>query len=194
MAKFGYIRVSSKDQNIDRQKELLKNSKIDKFYIEKQSGATINERPILKELLETIHFDDVVVITELDRLSRSSEDLTKIIGIIQDKKASLEVLNLPTTQTNDPNLNKLINNLILEIYKYISENERLKIKERQRQGIELAKKRGVYTGRKKKYRKGNEQLEQAFKLYDEGESIRSSARKTGINYETLRRYLKDRNI
>lgn len=191
MSRFGYIRVSSKDQNIERQKELLEKSNIDYFYIEKESGASLNNRKVIQELLDTIRFDDVLVVTELDRLGRNADDLTYIINKINEKKASLEVLNLPTTRTEDKNLNRLINNLIIEIYKYIAESERLRIKERQKQGIEIAKRKGKYKGRKKKYNRNSPQLVQAIKLINEGYSIRKSAESTGMNFETLRKYLKE---
>ncbi len=192
MARIGYARVSSKDQNFERQKELLLKSGVDKIFSEKVSGASLDNRPELSKLLSILRFDDTVVVTELDRLSRKADDITYIMNEIQKKEADLEVLNLPMTKTEDKNLNKLLNNMILEIYKYIAESEREKIRERQRQGIEIAKKQGKYKGRKKKYSKSSPQLVQAFKLIDEGESIRQAAKATGMNFETLRKYLKNR--
>ena len=191
MSRFGYIRVSSKDQNIGRQKELLEKNSIDYYYIEKESGASLKNRKVIQELLDIIRFDDVLVVTELDRLGRKADALTYIINKINEKKASLEVLNLPTTRTEDKNLNRLINNLIIEIYKYMAESERLRIKERQKQGVEIAKRQGKYKGRKKKYNKNSPQLIQAFKLIDEGFSIRKAAESTGMNFETLRKYLNE---
>lgn len=190
MAKIGYARVSSTGQNLARQIELLKNAGATKIFTEKQSGAEISNRPELNNLLNYIREQDVVIVAELDRLGRKAKDLDYIINTIQGKGASLQILNLPTTQTQDPNLNRLLNNLILELYKYIAETERQKIKERQKQGIELAKQQGKYTGRKKKYNKNSPQLVQAFKLLDKGYSIRKSAESTGINYQTLRNYIK----
>lgn len=191
MARLGYARVSSIGQNLDRQKELLKSAGVDKIFEEKESGASLDNRKELKALLNIIRFDDVLVVTELDRLSRKADDLTYIINIINEKQASLEVLSLPSTKTDDPNLNRLINNLIIEIYKYMAESERLRIKERQKQGIELAKKQGKYKGRKKKFTKESPQLVQAFKLLDQGYSIRKASESTGINYQTLRNYIEE---
>lgn len=191
MARLGYARVSSIGQNLDRQKELLKSTGVDKIFEEKESGASLDNRKELKALLNIIRFDDVLVVTELDRLSRKADDLTYIINIINEKQASLEVLSLPSTKTDDPNLNRLINNLIIEIYKYMAESERLRIKERQKQGIELAKKQGKYKGRKKKFTKESPQLVQAFKLLDQGYSIRKASESTGINYQTLRNYIQE---
>lgn len=190
MAKIGYARVSSTGQNLARQIELLKNAGATKIFTEKQSGAEIKNRPKLLEMLDYIRDKDIIIVVELDRLGRKSKDLDYIINTIQSKGANLQILNLPTTQTEDPALNKLLNNLVLELYKYIAESERLRIKERQKQGIALAKKQGKYKGRKKKYNKNSPQLIQAFKLLDQGYSIRKAAESTGMNYQTLRNYIK----
>lgn len=190
MAKIGYARVSSTGQNLARQIELLEHAGADKIFKEKQSGSEIKNRPELLNLLDYIREKDTIIITELDRLGRTEKDLTYIINTINRKGANLEILSLPSTQIKDPALNKLVNNLILEIYKYIAQQEREKIRERQRQGIELAKKQGKYKGRKKKYNKNSPQLVQAFKLLDEGYSIRKASESTGMNYQTLRNYIK----
>lgn len=190
MAKIGYARVSSTGQNLARQIELLKHAGAEKIFMEKQSGAKIENRPELLKLLEYIREKDTIMITELDRLGRTEKDLTYIINTINRKGANLEILSLPSTQIKDPALNKLVNNLILEIYKYIAQQEREKIRERQKQGIALAKKQGKYKGRKKKYNKNSPQLVQAFKLLNQGYSIRKAAESTGMNYQTLRNYIK----
>lgn len=190
MAKIGYARVSSTGQNLARQEELLKHAGSEKIFMEKQSGAKIENRPELLKLLEYIREKDTIIITELDRLGRTEKDLTYIINTINRKGANLEILSLPSTQIKDPALNKLVNNLILEIYKYIAQQEREKIRERQKQGIALAKKQGKYKGRKKKYNKNSPQLVQAFKLLNQGYSIRKAAESTGMNYQTLRNYIK----
>lgn len=190
MARIGYARVSSTGQKLDRQIELLEKAGATKIFKEKQSGAEIKNRPKLLEMLDYIRDKDIIIVVELDRLGRKSKDLDYIINTIQSKGANLQILNLPTTQTEDPALNKLLNNLVLELYKYIAESERLRIKERQKQGIALAKKQGKYKGRKKKYTKDSPQLIQAFKLLDQGYSIRKSAESTGMNYQTLRNYIK----
>lgn len=189
MAKIGYARVSSTGQNLARQEELLEKAGATKIFKEKRSGAKIENRPKLIEMLDYIREKDTIIITELDRLGRSENDLTYIINTINEKGANLEILSLPSTQIADPALNKLINNLILELYKYIAESERLRIRERQKQGIALAKKQGKYTGRKKKYNKNSPQLVQAFKLLDDGYSIRKASESVGMNYQTLRNYI-----
>lgn len=149
--KIGYARVSTSDQNLDRQIEALKKSGVQKIFEEKISGKNM-ERPQLNELLDYIHDDDVVTVLSLDRLGRNSQDLTQVIDQIRKKGAVLNVLDLPTfTGVEDSNLRALLTNLVLEIYKYTAEEERRKILSRQKQGIQLAKKRGIYKGRKKEY-------------------------------------------
>lgn len=193
MNKIGYARVSSLDQNIDRQIQVLE-KQTTKIFTDKESG-TSRKRQGLKELLDYIRADDIVVVTELDRLSRNNEHLTEIMGIIQSKGATLEVLNFPSLLgIKDDNLRKLLNNLILEIIKYQAQAERDRIRERQRQGIELAKKRGRYKGRKPLFRRDDKKLIHAFDLYLGGQTDKEVEEMTGINRVTFRRYRLKYNI
>ena len=142
MAKIGYARVSSKEQHLDRQLAALRG--VDKLFTDKLSGANTN-RPELQKMLAYIREGDIVLVTELDRLGRNNQDLTKIMNTIQNKGATLDVLNLPSmTGIADPNLRQLMTNLIIELYKYQAESERKRIIERQQQGIALAKQQGKY--------------------------------------------------
>ena len=138
MAKIGYARVSSKEQHLDRQLAALKG--VDKLFTDKLSGANTN-RPELQKMLAYIREGDIVMVTELDRLGRNNQDLTQIMNTIQNKGATLDVLNLPSmTGIADPNLRQLMTNLIIELYKYQAESERKRIIERQQQGIALVMK------------------------------------------------------
>lgn len=193
MNKIGYARVSSLEQNIDRQIEVLERQTT-KIFTDKESG-TSRKRQGLKELLDYIRTDDIVVVTELDRLSRNNEHLTEIMGIIQSKGATLEVLNFPSLLgIKDDNLRKLLNNLILEIIKYQAQAERDRIRERQRQGIELAKKKGRYKGRKPLFKRDDKKLIHAFDLYLSGKTDKEVEEMTGINRVTFRRYRLKYNI
>ncbi len=136
MAKIGYARVSSKEQNLDRQLKALEG--VSKVFSDKLSGQSV-ERPQLQAMLNYIREGDIVVVTELDRLGRNNKELTELMNQIQIKGATLEVLNLPSMNgIEDENLRRLINNLVIELYKYQAESERKRIKERQAQGIEIA--------------------------------------------------------
>ena len=109
MAKIGYARVSSKEQHLDRQLAALKD--VDKLFTDKLSGANTN-RPELQKMLAYIREGDIVLVTELDRLGRNNQDLTQIMNTIQNKGATLDVLNLPSmTGIADPNLRQLMTNL-----------------------------------------------------------------------------------
>ena len=190
MAKIGYARVSSRSQNLDRQLTILRNKHVDKIFADKLSGAT-TKRPELQKMLAYIREGDIVLATELDRLGRNNQDLTKIMNTIQNKGATLDVLNLPSmTGIGDPNLRQLMTNLIIELYKYQAESERKRIIERQQQGIALAKQQDKYHGRKPQYAKDDPHLQHAFKLYQAGMSDIDVARNTGIKRTTFIRYRK----
>ena len=192
MAKIGYARVSSKEQHLDRQLAALKG--VDKLFTDKLSGANTN-RPELQKMLAYIREGDIVMVTELDRLGRNNQDLTKIMNSIQNKGATLDVLNLPSmTGIADANLRQLMTNLIIELYKYQAESERKRIIERQQQGIALAKQQDKYHGRKPQYAKDDPRLQHAFKLYQTGMSDVDVARNIGIKRTTFIRYRKKFNI
>ena len=186
MAKIGYARVSTSDQNMDRQLDQLKH--IDKLFQESISGVS-KDRTQLKAMLDYIREGDIVVVTELERLGRNNQELTEIMNQIQTKGATLEVLNLPTLRgIEDDNLRRLLNNLILELYKYQAQAERERIKERQAQGIAIAKTQGKYQGRKALFTEDDSRLKHAFELYLSGKSDKDVADLTGINERTFRRY------
>ncbi|MEK4159604.1 MULTISPECIES: recombinase family protein [unclassified Streptococcus] len=165
MAKIGYARVSSADQNLDRQLKQLDN--VEKIFQESISGAS-RERPQLIAMLDYIRDADIVVVTELERLGRNNKELTEVMDEIKSKGATLEVLNLPTLRgIEDANLRRLLNNLILELYKYQAQAERERIKERQAQGIAIAKVQGKYKGRKPLFSANDSRLQHAFQFDDE---------------------------
>lgn len=186
MAKIGYARVSTSGQNLDRQLERLQD--VDKIFQEAISGVS-KDRPQLQAMLEYIREGDIVIVTELSRLGRNNKELTEIMNSIQAKGSTLDVLNLPTLRgIDDNNLRHLLNNLILELYKYQVQSERERIKERQAQGIAIAKAKGKYKGRKPLFSEADDKLQHAFQLFQEGHSDKDVERLTGINERTFRRY------
>jgi DNA invertase Pin-like site-specific DNA recombinase len=193
MAKIGYARVSSKEQNLDRQLKALEG--VSKVFSDKLSGQSV-ERPQLQAMLNYIREGDIVVVTELDRLGRNNKELTELMNQIQIKGATLEVLNLPSMNgIEDENLRRLINNLVIELYKYQAESERKRIKrERQAQGIEIAKKKGKFKGRQPKFKKNDPRLQHAFDLFLNGLSDKEVEEQTGINRRTFRRYRSRYNV
>ncbi|WP_088816488.1 MULTISPECIES: recombinase family protein [Listeria] len=199
MSKIGYIRISSTDQNTARQMAQLEHC--EKIFVDKVSGQNKN-RPELENMLAYIRESDIVVVTELDRLGRNNADLTDIMDQIKQRGATLEVLNLPQLNgIQDENLRLLLNNLIIELYKYQAESERKRIKERQYQGIQLAKKNGKYKGRKRKFEQDDPRLLLAIELYmakkEDGTfrySLRDVEKRTAIARRTLLRYFSELGI
>lgn len=158
MALVFYARVSSKEQNLDRQLARAKEVKADKVFTDKLSGKN-TDRKGLKEMLNFIREGDTVEIVSLDRLSRNYKDIQQLVKQIKDKGAKLAVDDLPQTNTGNPLVDEFMLDMMVNLMGFVAQNEREKIKERQRQGIEQAKKRGVYKGRPKKYQAGSNNRE-----------------------------------
>lgn len=150
---FGYARVSSQEQNLDRQLDALKEY-VDEAQIltDKCSGKNL-DRPSYQALKGALGLreGDVLYITSLDRLSRNKEDIKQELQWFQEKKIRLKVLDLPTSLIEVPDGQKwiieMIQNILIEVLASIAEQERLTIRRRQKEGIEAAKKRGQHMGR-----------------------------------------------
>jgi len=147
---FGYARVSSKDQNLARQiKELEKYVKLNNIYADKESGKDF-ERQNYQKLLKKLKKDDLLIIKSIDRLGRNYDlIIEEWRKIVKDIGANIKVLDIPlldTTQTEGLT-GKFIADLVLQILSYVAETERANIKQRQAEGIRLAKERGIKFGR-----------------------------------------------
>jgi DNA invertase Pin-like site-specific DNA recombinase len=149
--KYGYARVSSKEQHLDRQIQQLQTYGVSQIYQEKVSGIK-RERPILKRLIQRLAPNDELIVVSLDRLSRDTDQLTKLMIQINWQQASLRVLDIPDFN-NIPNQNiqQFMYNIVLEVKKFMAAEERVQLLDRQRQGIAIAKAQGRYTGGKKLY-------------------------------------------
>ena len=149
---YGDARVSSKDQNEARQIIALSQFPVKKenIYIDKFSGKDF-DRPKYSELIKILKEQDILVIKEIDRLGRNYEEILEQWRVItKEIKADIVVLDMPLldTRTRKENLTgTFIADLVLQILSYVAETERQSIKQRQREGIEAAKKRGVKFGR-----------------------------------------------
>lgn len=137
--KIGYIRVSTEGQNLDRQEDSI-STQVEQVFHEKVSGSCSN-RPELKRLLEYVREGDTVYIESLSRLARSTRDLLEIVDMLREKKTGLVSLK-ESIDTDTPQ-----GRFILQIFAALSELERESIKQRQREGIDAAKKRGKHLGR-----------------------------------------------
>ena len=149
--KYGYVRVSTRDQNEDRQVISLLSIGVKKqnIYMDKLSGKDF-ERPKYKKLLKKIKKDDLLFIKSIDRLGRNYEEiLEQWRYLTKDKGIDIVVLDMPLLDTRSGKdlMGTFISDLVLQILSFVAENERINIKERQAEGIAAAKKRGVRFGR-----------------------------------------------
>ena len=155
MEKYGYIRVSSKEQNTDRQLDALTDRGVQEnhLYIDKMSGKDFR-RPQYQKMIRKLKQGDLVIIMSIDRLGRNYEEILEQWKIItKEKKANIEVLDMPllnTYVTKDGLTGMFVADLVLQILAYVAEIERTFIKQRQAEGIAAAKKRGVKFGPAKK--------------------------------------------
>ena len=151
MAEYGYVRVSTADQNEDRQLIAMSEAGVlmDHIYTDKQSGKDF-ERPAYKKLLKKLKPGDVVTFKSIDRMGRSYKDiLNQWRFITKEKGADVVVLDMPILDTRQQKnlIGTLISDIVLQILSYVSETERTNIRQRQAEGIAAAKKRGVRFGR-----------------------------------------------
>lgn len=148
---YGYVRVSSREQNEDRQLIALKELQIpeENIYVDKQSGKDFN-RPQYKRLMRKVKPDDLIYIKSIDRLGRNyGEILEQWKTITKDKHVDLYVIDMPILDTRREKnlLGTFISDLVLTLLSYVAENERANIRQRQAEGIAAAKARGVHFGR-----------------------------------------------
>ena len=151
---YAYIRVSTKHQNIDRQFEEIKTLGIDDkyIYIDKESGKDF-DRTKYQKLIKKLKKDDLLIVKSIDRLGRNYHmildewaRITKTIG------ADIRVLDMPLLDTRIEGKNlvgKFISDIVLQVLSFVAENERINIKQRQAEGIRIAKEKGVKFGRPK---------------------------------------------
>lgn len=180
----GYARVSSADQNLARQLEQLKSENTDKIFEDKASGATI-KRPAFQQMMEYIREGDTIVVCSMDRLARNLTDLLNTTKELQAKGVSIRFIKesiLLDASGNDVAMTKLL----MSMLGAVAEFERSMIRERQREGIELAKKRGVYKGRKPT---DVAIIEKAREQINLGIPLAKVAREIGIARSTLYRRL-----
>ena len=178
-----YVRVSSADQNPARQYEAL--GEVAKVFEDKISGKSRAERPALAALVEYVREGDLVRVASFDRLARSLGDLLAILAEINDKGASVQFLKEGLTFT--PGASDPYARFQAHILGAVAELERNLIRERQREGIALAKGRGAYRGRAKVLSPG--QVEEARRLRGEGVALAKVARGLGVSRSSLYRAL-----
>lgn len=168
---YGYVRVSSREQNEDRQMIALGDVDVPKenIFVDKQSGKDFN-RPRYKRLLRMLKEDDVLYIKSIDRLGRNYEEiLDQWRFLTKKKRIDIVVLDMPLLDTRRGKdlMGTFLSDIVLQVLSFVAENERKNIRERQKEGIEAAKLRGVRFGRPAKEMPEN--FEIIYKRYIEKE-------------------------
>lgn len=194
MKKYAYIRVSTKEQNIDRQVEAMKDIGIEKnkMFIDKQSGKDF-DRKNYKRMLRSLHPGDEVYIKSIDRLGRDYEEIIEQWRMLtKDKDVDVIVLDLPLLDTRNK-INgltgKFIADLVLQILSYVAQIERENIRQRQAEGIQVAKQRGVKFGRPLKELPEN--FDSIYELWEKNLiSLREAGRMLEISHTTFQRLAK----
>lgn len=151
MTTYGYIRVSSKDQNEDRQRIALREAGVAEkhLYLDKQSGKDF-ERPQYKNLIHRLKKDDLLYIKSIDRLGRNYEEILEQWRLItKEKGADIAVLDMPVLDTRRGKdlMGTFLSDIVLQILSFVAESERDNIRQRQAEGIAAAKARGIRFGR-----------------------------------------------
>jgi DNA invertase Pin-like site-specific DNA recombinase len=179
--RIGYIRISTFDQNPERQ---LEGVQIDRTFTAKASGKDV-KRPQLEALMSFAHAGDTVVVHSMDRLARNLDDLRRIVQTLTQCGVHIEFAkeHLCFTGEDSP-----MANLMLSVMGAFAEFERALIRERQREGIVLAKQRGAYRGRKKSL--SDSEIAVLRQRAAAGEKKTMLAREFGISRETLYQYLR----
>ena len=178
----GYIRVSSNNQNTDRQ---LDGIVLEKVFTEKQSGKSSNDRPQLQECLNWIREGDTLHVHSIDRLARNLVDLQNLVISITAKGVTLKFHKEGLTFTGDSN--NPMNKLLLQMLGAVAEFERNLIKERQAEGIRVAQSKGVKFGAKPKL--SDEQIGELKLLIQAGRKVTEVAKQFGITRPTVYKHL-----
>ena len=185
---YGYMRVSSRDQNEDRQKIAILDFGVfpENIFLDKQSGKDF-ERPAYKRLIQKLKPEDTLVIKSIDRLGRNYDEILEQWRIItKEKQAAVVVLDMPLLDTRQGRdlTGTLIADIVLQLLSYVAQTEREFIRQRQAEGIAAAKERGVQFGRRPKDRPI--EYRQIRELWQNGQlSAREAAIQLGITHKTF---------
>lgn len=191
MKKYGYVRVSTREQNLERQILAMKEEGIEdkNIYADQMSGKDF-DRPKYNRLMKKLKQGDLLVIKSIDRLGRNYTEILEQWRIItKNKRANIKVIDMPllNTETGHGDLTGVfISDLVLQILAYVAETERAFIKQRQAEGIAIAKKNGVRFGRTKL--DVPEDFEEYYRLWKEKKiSVREGANAVGMSPSTFYR-------
>ena len=191
---YGYIRVSSRDQNEDRQRIAMTEAGVSErnIYTDKQSGKDF-ERPGYRQLLKKLKPDDTLFIKSIDRLGRNYEEILEQWRIItKEKRAAIVVLDMPLLDTRQGRdlTGTLIADIVLQLLSYVAQTERELIRQRQAEGIAAAKEKGVCFGRRPMKRPDG--FEDAYTEWADNKlSARAAARRLNVSHQTFLRWARE---
>lgn len=176
---YGYARVSTREQKEDRQMLALKKQRVPRknIYMDKQSGKDF-ERPMYKRMLKRMKEDDLLYIKSIDRLGRNYEEILEQWRVLtREKKVDIVVLDMPLLDTRRGKdlMGTFLSDIVLQVLSFVAENERKNIRQRQQEGIEAARLRGVQFGRPQKPLPDN--FEKIFDMWMSGELSQRQAAK-----------------
>lgn len=188
---YGYARVSTREQNEARQLESLRTAGCQKIFVDKCSGKNF-ERPEWNNLLSALCAGDIVVAHSIDRLGRNYDDiLAQWRHIVQDLSADIKILDMPLLDTtNHTDLTgHLISDIVLQLLSYVAQKERESIRQRQKEGIAIAKAAGKYHGGQRK-KVDTALFSQLLESFQKNELNKSQfAEKLGVSRPTLNKLL-----
>lgn len=198
----GYARVSTKEQNLSRQIQELENYGCEKIFKEKESGKNFKDRKVYNDMRSKLRFNDVLVIHDLSRLGRNKEEIKNEWKSLIEDEIDIVVLNMPilnTTQYKElEGVGQLVSDIVFNLLSWMVEEERERIKQAQLEGIKIAKEKGKYAGRKRKYHKdaiGKDKIiyDEVVRLLDKNTSVMDVHKKTGVARNTVYRIIKERD-
>lgn len=198
----GYARVSSVYQNLERQLENLKTFGVEKIFTEKQSGKSVEDRPVFQEALNFVRMGDRFVVESIDRLGRNYDEIIETVNYLKEKDVQLMITSLPMMDEviGNPLLDKFMKDLIVQILAMVSEQERNESKRRQAQGIQVSKDKGVYKGRPLLYSPNAKNPQKrviyhrVVEMLEEGKAISKIAKEVNITRQTVYRIKHDKGI
>lgn len=195
----GYARVSTIDQNLDRQIENLEAFGAEKIFTEKQSGKSIEDRPIFIETLNFVRMGDRLIVESIDRLGRNYDEIIQTVNYLKEKEVQLMITSLPMMNEaiGNPLLDKFMKDLIIQILAMISEQERNESKRRQAQGIKAVKEEGVYKGRPLLYSVDAKDPQKRIiyhRVVEMLEQVNTIGKEVNITRHTVHRIKQNKNI
>ena len=180
----------------------MKTFGVEKIFTEKQSGKSVENRPVFQEALNFVRMGDRFVVESIDRLGRNYDEVINTVNYLKDKEVQLMITSLPMMNgvIGNPLLDKFMKDLIIQILAMVSEQERNESKRRQAQGIQVAKEKGVYKGRPLLYSTNAKDPQKRIiyhrvvEMLKEGTAISKIAKEVNITRQTVYRIKHDNDL